>query len=77
MTGVSGCFGGTTTNNIDNVEDVSATVDEIIEKAGVNASDNSEDAKVHLYYYISVEKRLRMLTLAVVALAIVVLSKEL
>lgn len=75
MTGVSGCFGGTDTNNIDNMEDVSATVEEIV----ANTSDNSntDDALIHLYYYQSVEKRIRMLTLAVVVLAIVVLSKEL
>lgn len=72
MTGVSGCFGSNST--IDNLEDVSATVEKIVESASDNSGD--ENAQVQLYYYQSVDRRIRLLTLAVVVLAVVILARE-
>lgn len=75
MSGVSGCFGGQTAP-IDDMEDVTLTVDEIVnENPGENSS--VDDTQMHLFYYQSVERRIKMLTLVVVALAVVVLAKEL
>lgn len=75
MTGVSGCF-GVQAAPIDDLEDVTLTVDEIVnENPGENSS--VDDTQMHLFYYQSVERRIKMLTLVVVALAVFVLAKEL
>ena len=76
MTGVSGCFGGSQPAvAIDSVEEVSAAVDDIIDSSA--ESDNSQTAFLLAQHYASMERRVRMLTWTVVALAAVVLLKEL
>ena len=77
MSGVSGCFGGPRQDEgaaISNVEDVSQAVEGILEDTGSDSSGN--DAFVLMQYCSFVERRVRMLTWAVVALAVVVVLRE-
>lgn len=76
MSGVSGCFGQTKPDTIDNAAEVSAAVDDIMGGAGAQA-DNSQAAFVMAQHYAFMEQRVRMLTWAVVALAAVLVMKEL
>ena len=79
MNGVSGCFGGVqpaANATIDSLEEVSAAVDGIVN--GSDAPDgNAQAASVLAMHYACMEQRVRMLTWAVLALAAVVLLKEL
>ena len=77
----SGCFGSQPTNNtIDNVEEVSSTVDGIIESMdGTQETvpgENTAALSLLTTHYLYMDKRVRLLTYAVVALSVVVLLKE-
>lgn len=78
MTGVSGCFGGSNTYTgevIDNIDEVSVAVDDIVCDTRPEATKN-QAAYMLVQHYAYMEQRVRMITWAVVALAIVVLLKE-
>lgn len=80
MITASGCFGSPQPSNdtIDNVEEISSTVDGIIENIDENAgSDADTAASLLATHYLYMDKRIRLLTYAVVALAAVVIVKEL
>lgn len=78
MMGVSGCFGAEAPANqtIDNVAEASATVDEIINDT-VQGQESESMAPLLATHYVYMTRRVQLLTWAVVALAVVVLIKEL
>lgn len=78
MIGESGCFGGSqpaANETIDNMAEVSAAVDDIISDTGT-VSSSASAAVVLARHYAYMERRVRMLTWAVVALAAVALLSE-
>lgn len=84
MIGVSGVFGsqrGSAGNDsIDNLEEVSSTVDDIIEDVVVEGAEPSTGltpAELFMRRYARMERRVTVLTWAVVALFMVLLAKEL
>ena len=83
ITSASGLFGSKQPANdtIDNAAEVSAAVDAIIEDAVATNDDTAADpataALMLAQHYAFMERRVKMLTWAVVALAAVVLLKEL
>ena len=81
----SGCFGSHNPAGdngvIDNVAEVSATVDEILEGEGLPTTSEAPSAETQaatllMRHYANLWKRVQMLTWAVVAIAIVLVIKE-
>lgn len=84
MIGQSGCFGSQPIANdtIDNAAETSAAVDEIIETVTNEVETNTENSQAAAslllaQHYAYMEKRVRLLTWAVVAVAAYLMLKEL
>ena len=81
MIGVSGCFGSDCQPEvIDNAAEVSAAVDDIMDGAACPQCDvddgNQLAASLLLMHYAGMDRRVRLLTYAVVAMAVYILVKE-
>jgi len=83
MSGVSGCFGSRMNNDpIDDVEEVSATVDDIVE----TMPEDTTPSEVGQEYLLTIQqlanvageyaRRIRLLTWAVVAIVVYLVLKE-
>ena len=79
MTGTSGCFGSPKQDNetIDTLKDVYKTVDDITNENPGTETEEIPASYVLARHYVSLSQKVRLLTYAVVALAAVVIIKEL
>lgn len=77
--GVSGCFGGASAYPVDDVDDVAAAVEEIVETAQpANEQPVAEATDIDMALLVGqYVRRVRLLTWAVVVLAAVIAIKEL